>query len=245
MAIRNNVLGAVTLLASVASVSLAHADDGNCDGFQSLDPKVAIAIGKVDSNTDRVNFVKNRSTQNSCPSNDAACREKGYLVQGDQVIVSTIGENFVCADYVNSKGLTRAGWLPRSAIAIVPNQTSFRPEDWVGQWKGGPEQKISIEKTAKSNSDIKISGEATFGALDPARVKRGAVNLGEISATTVPDGGSLAFTMGDDKTLPYTQGDDYDCRVRMRLVGSFLLVEDNRNCGGMNVSFSGAYQRRK
>ncbi|NIX76342.1 hypothetical protein [Microvirga terricola] len=182
--------------------------------------------------------------QKSCPSADAACRDKAYLVSGDQVIVSTAEANFVCADYVNSKGLTRAGWLPRSAIVMQPKPTSARADDWVGQWQGGPEQQISIVKAAKSASDIEISGEATFGALDPARVKRGAVNLGEVAATVTPDGASLDFTMGDRETLPYEKGDDDACRVRMRLVGAFLLVEDNRNCGGMNVSFSGIYRKR-
>lgn len=164
---------------------------------------------------------------------------------GDKVIVSDIGTDFICADYVNSKGLTRAGWLPRSAIAITPTRTSTGVDDWVGQWRGGPEQQIAIVKAAKSASDLEISGAATYGALDPARVKRGAVNLGEISASVAPEGTSLAFTMGDDKTLPYAQGNDYDCRVRMRLLGAFLLVEDNRNCGGMNVSFSGIYRKTK
>jgi hypothetical protein len=49
--------------------------------------------------------------------------------------------------------------------------------------------------------------------------------------------------MGTNATLPYDQGEEVDCRVRMRRLGSFLLVEDNRRCGGINVSFSGIYQR--
>ena len=50
--------------------------------------------------------------------------------------------------------------------------------------------------------------------------------------------------MGEaDETLPYEAGDDLDCRARMRLIGPYLLVADNGQCGGLNVSFSGAYRR--
>jgi hypothetical protein len=108
----------------------------------------------------------------------------------------------------------------------------------------GPEQSIDVEKGPRPG-EVKIKGEATYGLLDPARVARGAVNSGEIEGIVKPEGSSLAFTMGDDKTLPYTEGDDYACRVRMRLLGPFLVVVDNNNCGGMNVSFTGAYRRKK
>jgi hypothetical protein len=76
-------------------------------------------------------------------------------------------------------------------------------------------------------------------------VKRGAVNLGEIDAAFAPTGPALAFTMGTDATLPVTAGDTSDCKVWMRRLGSFLIVDDNMNCGGMNVRFTGVYSRTK
>ena len=35
------------------------------------------------------------------------------------------------------------------------------------------------------------------------------------------------------------------CEVDMQLVGSFLIVGDNLNCGGANVSFSGVYRKKR
>jgi hypothetical protein len=76
-------------------------------------------------------------------------------------------------------------------------------------------------------------------------VKRGAVNIGEISAELQPAGDALAFTMGTDETLAFDKGDEYDCRVRLRRLVDYLLITDNGNCGGMNVRFDGVYRRVK
>ncbi|MGH6843688.1 MAG: hypothetical protein ACRECU_02990, partial [Methylocella sp.] len=84
----------------------------------------------------------------------------------------------------------------------------------------------------------------TYGSLDPDRVKRGAVNIGIIEGMTSPKGAALSFTMGEGATLPVDKGDEGDCKVWMRRLGPYLLVNDNNNCGGMNVSFSGVYTRK-
>lgn len=39
------------------------------------------------------------------------------------------------------------------------------------------------------------------------------------------------------------KGDMADCAIAMIALGPYLVVEDNRNCGGANVSFTGIYQR--
>lgn len=229
---------------AIGVASNAHAQSGDCVGFDSVAPEATLLLGTVNDSAPKTFFVKGAGLQKSCPSDSAACRDKAYLVPGDQIIVSTVGKNFVCGEYVNAKGLVRAGWLPTSAITLAPEAPAAGLADWIGRWTGGPEQSLTIEKGSQASS-IKVKGDATFGALDPDRVKRGAVNIGEIEGSVKPDGSSLAFTMGDSATLPYSEGDEYDCRVRMRLLGPFLLVEDNRNCGGMNVSFTGAYRRKK
>lgn len=229
---------------AIGAVSNAHSQSSDCVGFESVGPEATLSLGTVNDSAPKTFFVKGAGLQKSCPNDSAACREKAYLVPGDQVIVSAVGKNFVCGEYVNAKGLVRAGWLPASAITLVPEAAPAGPADWIGRWTGGPEQSISIEKGSQPGL-VRIKGDATYGALDPDRVRRGAVNIGEIEASVKPDRSFLAFTMGDSATLPYSEGDEYDCRVRMRLLGQFLLVEDNRNCGGMNVSFAGAYRRKK
>jgi hypothetical protein len=238
----------ITMSATFASMVYSpavYAEAGDCVGFRSVGPDASISLGVVSKSTPRLNFIKNASAQKGCPSSIPACQESGYLVPGDRIIVSTIENGFVCADYVNTKGFARAGWLPRSAITLLPERRSLRLDSWIGQWKGGPEQSISIKTTPQPGA-VRVRGEASFGAFEPsARSPEALVSTGEIDAVLTPTGNILAFTMGNGTTLPYDQGDEYDCRVRMRLLGSFMLVEDNRKCGGINVSFSGAYRRKK
>ena len=111
----------------------------------------------------------------------------------------------------------------------------------MGDWNA-PEKSIVIRRDANSGV-LSVKGSATFGAQDPDRVKRGAVNTGEFEAMAKPNGSSLAFTVGARETLPYDKTIDADCSVRLRLLESFVLVLDNGRCGGLNVSFSGAYNK--
>ena len=106
-----------------------------------------------------------------------------------------------------------------------------------------PEQQITIK--AGRGGGLDADGDATFGALDPERAKRGAVNIGHVSGTAKPEGPILAFAMGDDdKTFPFDKGGEFDCRIRLRLVGPYLLAGDNKQCGGFNVTFDGVYRRK-
>ena len=100
-------------------------------------------------------------------------------------------------------------------------------------------------KPSSKAGALSISGEATWGGLDPERIKSGAVHIGSIEGVAAPVGGSLSFAMTDnDATLPVDQGKDTDCKVWMRRLGPYLLVSDNENCGGANVSFQGVYTRK-
>ena len=35
------------------------------------------------------------------------------------------------------------------------------------------------------------------------------------------------------------------CKMTLRLVGEYLIADDNGECGGMNVTFDGVYRRKK
>jgi hypothetical protein len=58
-------------------------------------------------------------------------------------------------------------------------------------------------------------------------------NEGVFAGTAKPAGNRLHFGDG-------AQG----CEIDMALAGSFLVVADNHECGGHNVSFTGIYTRR-
>lgn len=58
-----------------------------------------------------------------------------------------------------------------------------------------------------------------------------------------PADGALSFAMSEKGTLPLAKGGEFDCKVWMRRVGPWLVVDDNLACGGLNVSFRGVYRR--
>jgi hypothetical protein len=43
--------------------------------------------------------------------------------------------------------------------------------------------------------------------------------------------------------IPFDRAADGQCMVRMQRVGIWLLVEDNQQCGGSKVTFTGLYRR--
>lgn len=141
----------------------------------------------------------------------------------------------------NPKGTTTNNYLPVAALRMLP-ATEPALDEWVGHWKTG-EQDITISNAA--SGQLAVEGTATFGAHDPDRVKRGAVNTGEVSGIAAPQGNRLAFNQGDDgKTLPFNEADDNACRIRMDRVGPYLWAWE-QGCGGMGVSFDGVYARAR
>jgi hypothetical protein len=92
-----------------------------------------------------------------------------------------------------------------------------------------------------------LDGDATFGADDPARVQRGAVNTGDFSAIVAPASGYLGFLIGDKgEALPFDAQlakEKAMCGLRMWRTGPYLVVADNLQCGGNNVTFTGVYRR--
>ncbi|MCG7393988.1 hypothetical protein MHY87_13840 [Microvirga sp. ACRRW] len=205
-----------------------------------------IALGRVNNLSARVHFLKNPilKADAACPNMSAACQEKAYLVPGDEVVIIGTKGDFICASYATKQGRVIDSWLPRSAISVVPDLPPVNTKDWIGRWQSGSEQSIVIEQIDKAGV-LSIKGDASWGAGDPERVKRGAVHVGSLEGEMKPEGAVLSFGMGENGTLPYDQADEVDCKVQMQRLGPYLLVKDNRMCGGLNVSFTSVYRRVK
>jgi hypothetical protein len=222
---------------------LATAEDV-CGLYQTLGaPDAAPRLQAIAPGPDRVHFVKDATEQKGCPNDTAACAAKGYLVAKDPVIVTATHGAYACATFTGPapKFASTTGLLPLSALADAPASAA---DDWRGSWRSGDEQEIDIKPAA--GGAIAIEGNASFGGSDPARVARGAVNVGQIGGTLTPADGKAAFSAGDDgDAAPYDAhpGDDSVCRVRLWRLGPYLVAADNVMCGGMNVTFTGVYGR--
>jgi hypothetical protein len=228
------------LALALLSPAAAFAQTPECSGGIDLGGReytVDLAIGRVMPGAPRVYFRRDPDCTDTAPG----CRQSAYVVPGDEVIVKQLTATRACAVFVSPKGRDTAGWLPRAALSVAPAAT-VPLSAWIGQW-AQIESSITIKPL--SGGRLKIVGDATYGAFDPQRVKIGAIHTGEIAAVVKPEANGLSFAMGDDATLPYRSAGRYDCAVKMRRIGRWLLVDDNNNCGGMNVTFRGIYERTR
>jgi hypothetical protein len=108
--------------------------------------------------------------------------------------------------------------------------------------KGGTETRGWLPRAAVQ---IARSEPAALRSRDPQRVKRGGVHVGELSGRGRPRGQMLALGWDPDRAgFPRSKDQAPDsCAAKLDLYGRYLVVEDNRGCGGSNVSFTGIYVR--
>ena len=218
----------VLLLIVFLTISTMAQIEGNpenwCrDGFFTRDSKdfttATIKAGK----TKRAYFHSDE--KEDCPKS-AGCRTKTYLVEGDVVVVNRKRDRFACAWYTPPKGSPTVGWIETSDLHFGEMLVDVSPEAWAGEWTFG---KSSIEFTpAAEKGFLNVSGNATWEGIGAN------VHVGEIEGTYSPKDGLIEYSEGND---------EYDCRMTMRLLGTHLIVADNLQCGGVNVTFSGVYKK--
>jgi hypothetical protein len=203
-----------------------------------------VALARVDTKEARVNFIAGLSKPKSgCPSGESACRLRAYVVPGDEVLVDATDGPYMCAFFKAQGGTETRGWLPRAAVQILPPEPA-PARKWDGKWRRDREAQIVI---TSRQGDLEVSGEAVWGSYDPQRVKRGAIHVGELNGKGRPRGQVLAIGYDPDRSAFPSAKDaaPADCAAKLELHGRYLVVEDNRGCGGLNVSFTGIYVRVK
>ncbi len=212
-------------MAALSTLVLATPAVAWCDNDLTRPAYAAAVAGGA-----RAYFVKG-SEISGCPSTAPACRARAYVVAGDTVVVTADQGPYACATLTNPRGVSTSSWLETAALSpLVPAQITR--EDWLGKWKTG-EQDLSITKAPGAR--LTITGDATYGTLDPERVRRGAVNMGSVSSVAEPAGNSMHVT----------DLDNAECRIDLKIVGPYLVAANQGECGGLGVSFSGVYRRMR
>ncbi len=217
------------------SLPAATAQVGHCSGADYGD---TLSIARIGKTSGKVFFVRGVHDDKSCPGTSDKCRERAYLIGGDVVLTAETHGAFTCATIVNTRGIETSGWLPTALLEPVAH-APIPLAGWHGSWKR-IEADIRI-KPARTG-ELEIEGTAAWGSHDPERVKRGTIRVGEISGKAKPSGDALFFA--DAPAPSFEKVPEGTCAVRMRRIASYLLVEDNKSCGGMNVSFTGIYVKR-
>lgn len=167
-------------------------------------------------------------------------RQNGFIsstTQSPKVPLGTQWDyGFTSDDTVRVRNLTsgsgfiltrcpNVSWQGGSAQNFVPSPSVNQPrpvdlQRWEGTWiQSGAEIKLKV-----LGSQISADGTAAWGTGASTRV-------GDFSGVATPIGDRVSF------------GTRQTCFVEVRLQVQNLVVEDNGSCGGLNVSFNGAYQR--
>lgn len=227
------VLSAAIMFASLAAT--AHAGPAGCELNK-------VAPARVATKEPRLHFVAGAGEPSpGCPSAASSCRLAAYVMPGDEVLVDLSDAAYVCAFFKSQGGTETRGWLPRASLEpVAPAPAPAR--QWEGNWQRDRDAHIVI----KSHGDeVEVSGSAVWGSHDRERVRRGAVHVGELSGAGRPRGQTLAIGYDPDRTSfpPAQDQPPEDCAAKLDLYGRYLVVEDNRGCGGLNVSFTGTYVR--
>jgi len=157
-----------------------------------------------------------------CPGTDAKCRTKSYLIPGDQVVVSRRYGSWICSWYQPRKGSETVGWLPVDSLVISEQVTSPALEKWIGRWKYD-NQSLNIRRDSKSGF-LTVKGDAIW------RGTGDNVHVGSVEASASPQGDELILI-------------EEECRVTLKLVGDYIVANDNAECGGVNVRFNGVYRK--
>jgi hypothetical protein len=163
----------------------------------------------------------------ACP-NDKNCQTKSYVVPNDELIISRTFGKWACSWYQPKKGAETVGWIALDKLEFKETNLNPPAANWLGDWSYTASQ-IKIGK-GKTTDLLTITGYAFW---------RGTgynVHVGELNGASKPAGNELKI--GENET------GEYDCKVTMRLVGKYLVVADNLQCGGANVTFSGVYQKK-
>ena len=210
-----------------AAALQAAAEDLDCRNGSFPTEEKAIGLARVEGAA-HLNFLNDTD---GCPNDEARCRQRAYVVGGDVLLTGRGHGSYVCAFFPNRVGGS-AGWVPQSRLTPMPVDAAPPLSAWVGHWANGDD---TINLKAKGGAVV-AEGEAYWPSANPPLSERpGGPNVGELSGSAPPKGNRVVF-VGADAT---------DCTATLALVGGLLVVADNNNCGGMNVSFTGVYRRRK
>jgi hypothetical protein len=210
------------MLAAVALPSLALAQSSSCGPYDfDAYAQAQVMTLKASSPKQPVHF---QSEAKACPAKGACSwKQRSYLIQADTVLAGPEQNGFRCAYFVTAKGKPMAGFLPSANLEPAKAAKTLDLAFLTGQWVGGDSD---ITFTAAANGQVHAEGLSTY-------VTELTANTGDFSGDVKPGGEELRF------------GSEDECLVTLQRRGPYLLVSDNLQCGGVNVSFRGLYVRAK
>lgn len=227
-AYRAGIMIAILLACGYMSAAAQHDGDPEnwcrAGGFTRYDGDFRIGSAKG-NRASRISFYNDLKPE--CPGE--SCREKAYIVPGDKVVVAGEYKGFVCSWYTPVRGLPTVGWIKSSDLTLSSPSTRTSLSSWLGSWAYA-DNTITFTNN-KLRGWLNVTGEAFWRGLGDN------IHIGEIDDRVEPKRNIV--------NVGAREYDEYACKATIRMIGTFLVVRDNMNCGGANVTFSGVYRRKK
>jgi hypothetical protein len=215
-------LGLALTLGVLVLAGQAHAASCEPTLFpQSLDP-----LGFARVTTPRLQvFLEPQA----CSRPTGLCPSKAYLVAGDQVVTAQATAGKTCVAFLGPRRTT-IGWVDSKALAALPPAPPAG--DWTGRWRrpSGDAEAMIERKGRRLNADLFASAPGS-------------------NADNVRTGGARGELIVQDDRARIGEPDDPACKVVLRRLGPFLVVNDgatddaNSDCGGIGVTMNGIYRR--
>lgn len=215
----------ILLLLNISATSFA--DDNWCRDIagSSGSYNLAIAVKSSSFYVDSDSEYPNTKVKN-CPGVTDNCIDKYNhpVAKNTRLIVGKQYHNMICAyDVANGT----AGWLPVRAVRLEP-ETKSNDNQISGKWHS---------TTAEIVFTKKLGGYAVTGSAKWYGGPNGdIIHTGEFAAN---------IAESEIKTGIGTLNDsDTGCRINFNLVANkYLVVDDNNQCGGVNVRFNDVFTR--
>jgi hypothetical protein len=227
----NYVLSALLLISTVAGapnpVSAATIQPYSCRNGLFPAEQASLELARVTRTAKRLYFYRD---EENCPNSEATCKTKNYLVGGDEVIVKKSVDGWSCAWFQGKRNET-VGWMRGDGLRFLTTPPPPKPAEWLGTWRFH-EDGSEIVIRAKDDK-LAVTGSSLWHGLvldDGTQV----VHTGELDGEMKPSGNRARLGSPEK---------EYECVVDFTLLGRYLIVTDNSNCGGVNVRFDGVYTK--
>jgi hypothetical protein len=209
----------------VHALALLVASTGPCMADPECNVPLNPALGRIAPT--RAHFL---NSGDGCPSAASRCVLRSYLVRDDVVLLGEKKGAWQCVLYpIEAESIY--GWLPMTALQVLPDAPNPPLTAWVGHWVRDKDASIDIKL---DGAKLSVDGNAIWQGRE-----RYDIRDGEIDGEVRPKGDTLLI----DKREPGSM--TLMCIAILTLNRGELDVMDDGQCGGVNVSFNGGYERRR
>lgn len=178
-------------------------------------------------------------TLKPCSPEKGDCEPSGTVRAGLPVVVHEVREGWACVwteDYWKGSGRV---WMRADRLKEIAADPHPPLSSWVGTWRLVGAKPIPTKRETAENDRLVITKSEKAGVLHIAGKAywdadfdgQPVVHRASVNGMAKPEGNRLRVTQ-------------YDCEVNLKLIGGYLLAQDNLYCGQLNARFGAIWQKQ-